>query len=362
MADKILLLGHGKDACLALAKALVTFGFHPTAGNWNNFSPRSFGRHDRPRLVLADVDNPHARPMEEFSKELRRVWGKNFPIVAVSSVRKFQEISVLLDNGASDFLPKSASAGLLERKIVRCLAAAAMTAPISDALAEEVPGNLLDVFIGNNGLRRLEDLADVYAGATPRRTTWRRMAPPDQDWKGVLTSDVVERFHVGKLASYLSWNRIHLFRLPPPREYAVSEKVLLCRAGPPLAAAVDRSRLPAGTDVYAVVPREGVSAGYLACIFNSRLMDFYFNRVARLGSDGRLRLEDIREAPMPRPTAAANQELARAAALLSHFGPNPQGWIDRQSREEVAEHMENAIFGLYGADHEVRQGLAAMHF
>ena len=106
MADKILLLGHGKDACLALAKALITFGFHPTVENWSSFSPRSFGRHNRPRLILANVDNPHAQPMEEFSKGLRRAWGKNFPIVAVSSVRKFQEISVLLDNGASDFLPK----------------------------------------------------------------------------------------------------------------------------------------------------------------------------------------------------------------------------------------------------------------
>lgn len=360
MAESVLLLGHGKETCRALAGVVASMGYRPVVDTWRGFSPRAFGRRERPSLILADVDKPAARPMADFSREIRRLWGEAYPIIAVSAASKFQDVSALLDAGASDCLPKAAASGLMERKIGRCLREAAP--PKADELSEEVPGSLLGMFVGNAGLVRLGDLVDVHSGATPRRPTYRRMAPPDHDWRGVLTSDVVDRFSVGKPSSYLSWNRLHLFRLPPPEEYAVPEKVLLRRAGPPLAAAVDRSRLPAGTDVYSLTPREGVGAGYVACLLNSRLLDFYFNRIARLGTNGRLRPEDIRETPVPAPDPGVNQEMARAATLLAHYGPNPQSWVDKQSREETLERMENTVFKLYGANQDAREGLAALHF
>lgn len=355
------MLGHGKNSGPALAGKLTELGYQPVLETWAGFTPRSFGR-NRPLAILADVDKPAARPMEEFTVGIRKLWGESYPIIAVSAARKFQEVSALLDAGADDCLPKAAAGELLERKLARCLDRLAPAGGGGDELAGEVPDSLLGVFSDNPRLARLGDLVEVHAGATPRRPTFRRMAPPDQDWRGVLTSDAVDRFYVGRPTSYLSWSRLHLFRMPQPQEYAVAEKVLLCRAGPPLAAAVDRSRLPAGTDVYALVPREGTGAGYFACVLNSRLADFYFNRVASLGTDGRLRLEDIREMPVPRPSAAALQELGRVASLLAHFGANPRSWVDRQSRDELLESMENAVFSAYGADREVREGLAALHF
>ncbi len=358
MADKVVLLGMEQDCGARLVPVLAAAGLEPVALDWPEFSPRGFGR-DRPKCVLVDVDNPSAQPMEEFSLGLRKAWGEYYPIVAVAASRRFRDVSALLDAGASDCLAKTAPAKLMEKKILR--AAAGAVKPVADELTDEVPTPLLSLLIGNDRCIHLGDIAGVYAGVTPRRPGYRRMAPPDDKWRGVITSDAVDRFFVGRPAGYLLWSRFHLFRMPPPEEYSVAEKVFLSRSGPPLRAAVDRSRTPAGTDVYSIVPKENVGAGFIACLLNSRLLDFYFNRFGG-ASDGRIRAEALRNTPVPRPTAEAVAEMARYAALLAHFGPNPEGWIDRQSRDEIREQMDNAVFRLYGAGAEAMAGLAALHF
>ncbi len=228
-------------------------------------------------------------------------------------------------------------------------------------LREDLPRDLVAVFSAP-GLVRLADIAAIHQGVAPRYATFRRLAPPDHDWRGVLSSGVVSRFFVGRPEQYFRWSRFHLFRLPDPGEYAVKEKVVVRRIGPPLAAAVDRSRLPVGADLFALVPKEGVSAGFLACLLNSRLMDFYFNRLAGADASGRLRVEDLRNLPLPRPSEALSQDMARTAALLAHYGTNPQAGIDRDNKDELWRHMEDAVFGLYGLNQEARQELAALCF
>lgn len=358
MTEKILLLGQPRETGLELVKTLVALGYRPLAAGWAEFSPRAY-RRDRPAAILANIDHPTAPPFAEFCAQVRKFWGEHHPIIAMTESQKVLHIADTLDAGASDCLPPLPAAPLLDRKLARCIRQS--TAPAASELTEEVPDSLLGVFLANASLVRLGDIAAIYAGATPRRPWCRRALPPDQDWRGVITSDAMDRFHIGKPSGYLLWSRLHLFRVPSPAEYSVPEKVLLSRSGPPLAAAVDKSRLPAGTDVYSLVPREGVGAGFIACLLNSRLLDFYFNRLAD-NPGGRLRPESIRDTPVPRPGPAALQEFSRYASLLAHFGPNPQSWIDRQSKDEILEQMENAVFSLYGAGHEAREGLAAMHF
>lgn len=358
MGEAILLVGFGKTALLETAEELVRLGYRPLARSWRDFSPTAFGKGRRPGLILVDADQPSAASMPEFCDHVRQYWGETFPIIAISASTKFSELSLLLDAGASDCLRAGDTGPLMTRKITRCLAD---VADAGDEDEDELPGSLTRIF-SRPSLFRLGDLASVYPGAAPRKPSYRRLAPPDDDWRGVLSAAAVGRFLAGKPDMYLRWSRLHLFRLPAPEEYAVQEKVLLRRAGPPLAAAVDRSRLPAGNNVYSLVPRDGIAAGYLACILNSRLMDFYFNRLASLGEGGFLRLEDVREAPIPRPSTSANQELSKTAALLAHYGPNPQNWVDKQSKDELWERMEDAVFELYGADREARSGLAALHF
>jgi CheY-like chemotaxis protein len=357
MPEKILLLGHERDRGLELARALIALGFHPVAEDWGDFVPRR--RRNRPEAIVADMDNPRASPLAEFVPRVKKFWGEAFPVVAMAESRKFQVSSAFIEDGADDYLCKGAPAGLVEKKIRRCLEKASRHPP-SD-LYEEVPADLLRLFQDNSRLTTLGEIAAIHAGAAPRRSWCRRMAPPDAGWRGVLTASQLDRFHVGRPGEYLLWSRLHLFRAPAPEEYSVPEKVLLCRNGPPLRAAVDKSRLPAGADVYSLVPLEGTGAGWLACVLNSRLMDFYFNRLAK-NDDGRLRPDVLRRAPVPVPTPAGVSELGRVATLLSHFGPSPQSWIDRQSKEEQWERMEEMVFDLFGAGSSARAGLAAMHF
>lgn len=359
MAEKILLLGHARESGLALAKRLIGLGYYPLANDWTGFTPRSYGRSRRPLLMLANVDHPAAKPLPEFAPWVRKTWGQSYPIIAVTASGRFRDAAAHVDAGASDCLAPDAPQALLERKIARALQGG--LSPALAELAEEIPTDLFELFLGNAELARLGDLAGIYPGATPRRTWCRRMAPPDDSWRGVATSGTVDRFYVGKPSEYLLWSRFHLFRLPAPEEYNVPEKVFLSRSGPPLAAAVDKSRLAAGTDVYSLVPREGVGASFLACLLNSRLLDFYYNRLAG-ATDGRLRIETLRDTPVPLPTQAANREFSRIATLLAHFGPSPQSWIDRQSKDELLARMEDAVFELYGAGNEARSGLAALHF
>lgn len=358
MSDKILLLGHERERGLELARTLLDLGLHALAEDWGAFVPRRWLR-DRPRAILADMDNPRAKPLAEFVPRVKRNWGQAFPVVAMGESRKFQASSACIEAGADDYIHKGAPAGLVEKKIRRCIEKSSR--PASSDLFEEIPPDLLNLFRDADRLFPLSEFAAVYPGAAPRRAWCRRMAPPDDDWRGVATAGGLDKFHAGRPGEYLLWSRLHLFRMPAPEEYSVAEKVLLCRNGPPLRAAVDKSRIPAGADVYSVVPGEGVGAGWLACLLNSRLLDFYFNRLAK-NDDGRLRLDVVRQTPVPRPSAASVAELGRIATLLSHFGPSPQSWIDRQSKEELWEQMEDAVFRLYGAERSVREDLASLHF
>ncbi|MCD8140251.1 MAG: hypothetical protein LUE17_10825 [Planctomycetaceae bacterium] len=358
MADTILLLGHDNVHGLALARVLVSLGFRPLAEDWTEFVPRRRGR-DRPLAIIADMDNPAARPLAEFIPRVKRVWGETYPVIATSSSRNFGVTSAFIEDGADDYFSKGAPAGLIEKKVRRCIEK--VTSPAISELCDELPTDLLRLFRDDSSLFRLGDVASVHAGVAPRSPWCRRMAPPDDNWRGVITGAGIDKFVPGKPAEFLLWSRLHLFRVPEPGEYSVPEKVVLRRDGPPLRAAVDRSRAPVGADAYAIVPHEGVGAGWLACVLNSRLLDFYFNRLAK-NDDGRLRLDVVRRTPVPRPTAESVQELGRTATLLAHFGPSPQSWIDRQSKDELWERMEELVFSLYGADRGAREGLAALHF
>lgn len=355
MVDKILVLSMNSATRSHLSTMLGHMGREALAMSWQSFAPRAFGRR-HPSLVVADVDGAQAGIIEKLFEPIRKSWGQEFPVIALSRVRKFHEIAAILDAGADFCLPLPPDAALLGQKITRCLNKAAVS-----ELQEDLPRELVSVFSAP-GLIRLGDLAAIHQGVAPRHAAFRRLAPPDHEWRGVLSSGVTDRFFVGRPESYMRWSRFHLFRLPDPAEYAIKEKVVLRRIGPPLAAAVDRSRLPAGADLFALAPKEGVSAGFLACLLNSRLMDFYFNRLAGVGAGGRLRVEDLRNVPLPRPGEALAQDLGRTAALLAHYGPNPQGGIDRDNKDELWRHMEDAVFGLYGVNQEARRELAALCF
>lgn len=361
MGQRILLLGHERVTGLALAAMAVHLDVEPLAMGWEVFSVRHLGRRNRPDLVVVDIDRMPDIPVEALCQSLRRQLGPGLPIIGVTASKRFQDAARLIDAGISDCLPARPDAEQFRRKVTRWLAGDAPVLPEQLESGDPVPLELAAAFAPGGDWGTLGDLAAIHTGASVRNSFWRRMAPPDAGWRGVLTAADMDRFMVGKPGWYMRWSRAHLFRLPLPAEYAVREKVLLRRAGPPLAAAVDRSQSPVGTDVYSLIPNEGVPAGFVACLLNSRLADFYFNRLARV-EGGRLRTDQVRRMPVPRPEPELMAELSRTASLLAHFGPNPRDWLDRQRKEELADAMDDLIFSLYGLNTTAREELAALHF
>lgn len=359
MSCKVLLLGNERKSGMELARLLIEMGHEPLADDWGAFNPRSYSRFSRPKLLIANCDQEGALPFDRFCLRLRKAWGENFPVIALSKSKKFERAAELIDAGASACLAPDTPEPLVVRKITACLLN--NSAPAVSELTEEVPGTLMGLFFGNNDLVRLGELASVHSGVAPRSGWSRRTAPPDESWRKVITADMVGQFHIGAPSTYLLWSKLHLFRVPGVDEYSVPEKVVVSRVGPPLTAAVDRARLAVGADMYSIVPSEGVGAGYLACLLNSRLLDFYFNRLA-VEQDGRLRPEGLRNVPVPKPEQGMNREFDRYATLLAHFGPMPESWIDRQSKDEVRTQMDEAVFAAYGVGVEARKELAGLHF
>ncbi len=340
-----------------MAGDLRGLGYATDASAWSDFLPRRFSR-NRPDVIIADMDRKAAQSMDELSRLVGKTWGK-IPVIALIESTKFKDISFMLDNGAADCISKSIPLAALDKRITRALDEPRQ---VVDELTEEIPLHLLKLFIGNNHLVPLEDVCSIHAGASPRHPTWRRMAPPDNSWRGVLTAAAIDRFQASRPDAYLRWSKFSLFRMPEPSEYAVREKVLLRHSGPPMVAAIDRSHLPAGAGVYSLVPNENINAGFLACFLNSRLLDFYFNRLAKPGSGGHIHMDVLRRTPVPIPSGKALQDLNRIAVLLEHFGPNPESWIDRQTKNELLEEMERIVFSLYQANENVVASLEAMHF
>ncbi|MDR0363252.1 MAG: hypothetical protein LBJ46_11305 [Planctomycetota bacterium] len=357
MNSEILVLGLEKSDGLLVATCLTRMNMEPSLADWLRFKPKSRSRRPPLAAVVGGENLEPGTEAEAFSR-LRRYFGAAFPIIAVGRSNKFGDFAALIDAGADDCLPPRPDPDMVCRKLLRRLADANAGSIFSE---DDAPEALLTAFSAAEREGTLGDRVKVHPGAAPRLPRFRRLAPPDAGWRGVLTADLVERYSVSRPDSYLSWNRLHLFRLPDPSEYAVREKVVLRRAGPPMAAAVDRSGLPGGPDVYLVVPPEGVPAGFLCALLNSRLADFYFNRLAS-AEGGRLRLDAIRRFPIPDIDRRAMNDLSKIAGLLAHYGANPKSWIDRQTRDELADKAEEMVFDMYGVHPGARRELEALHF
>ncbi len=363
MDKKILLIGHEKVAGLALAAMAIQNDLTPVASSWGSFTIKDLGRRNRPNLVIAAMDDFPAESPETFCQALRTRCGENLPIFATLESKKFVAISRLLDAGFTDCLPPLPDEELFSRKVTRALVNPSGAQPYLFDAEDEIPEALVKVFEKCSGGMTLGDVTAVHCGVAPRYRFFRRMAPPDAGWRKVISGENISRFAVSGERIYLSWSRLHLFRLPNPAEYAVREKVVVRRAGPPIVAAVDRTGGPIGQDVYSLVPVEGVPAGFIACLLNSRIADFYFNRMLdTTRTAGRLKPALFRNFPLPEPDPDIMLELSKASGLLGHFGQNPQSWVDRQRRDEIVHDVEEKLFMLYGVGSEARQGLEALHY
>ncbi|MCX7934688.1 MAG: hypothetical protein N3A66_05445 [Planctomycetota bacterium] len=218
--------------------------------------------------------------------------------------------------------------------------------------ALDVPPELLAVFNAARATApRLGDVAEVFAGVMPRREAFRRLAKPGPGWAAAISAESVSKFYVAEPQIFVRLDRMALMRLPKAEEYDQPEKVVLRRVGPPVIAAVDRSRCLVYGDVYAIVPVSGLLCGYLAAALNSRAVDFYLNRIRPLAAapaGAYLRQVDIEAIPLPVPSLAQQREIDNLVANLAVLNEPAFQQRSHEGRIRLEMQIEQAIFRVYG--------------
>lgn len=288
------------------------------------------------------------------------------PIIALARSTRLGDAEKLFDLGVSDCVAKPVPPGRLAWKLERCLKAApgGNRRQIKNELGdsgesgdprgpEPAPEFLREIFarVGRRGAR-LGEVARINSGVSVRHPTFRRMAPPTAEWLGLLDADSLGIFRIGRPSWFVKFTPEALARRPAPGEFR-PEKVLVRRVAPPVAAAVDDTGQPFGADLLGVIAGPGINNGYLACVLNSRLANFWFNRLWERGARGgatTLSAADLGALPLAMPSANDGTYFHRAAKLMAFYGPRPASSADRRRREELWREVNARLFALFGFD------------
>ena len=314
----------------------------------------------RPDAVIVNT-GAFARDVLALCQELRRhKRTREIPVLVICATRQLGEVEELFQAGATICVSPSIQLEDLLRKVEVLIRGEGGPA------SSDVPDDLRAIYEGAlvaGGL--LGDMAEVYSGIAPRAGPNRRAASPGPGWAGVITEDKVYPFWTRSVDTYLRFDRSGLLRVPAREEFDHEEKVILRRTAPPMAAAVDATRSPVAAGVYSVVPARGLQCSYLACLLNSRLTDFYLNRVrspvATRGSTY-LRPTDIEAIPVIVPPVRVQRVFGVLVAELSSLGPNPAANTSRVRRVHLLREMNNTLFQIYNVSDALVRRLTDLHF
>lgn len=213
--------------------------------------------------------------------------------------------------------------------------------------------------------RLLGDIAEIYTGVAAQGSRGHRLLCPSSDWSATLTEKSVEAFFVNPEREYYLFRKNAVKRIPETYEYNVAEKVLVRRIMSPLVAALDTTRLPFSSDLFGIVTVKGLDPGYLACIFNSRLANFYFHRYRPPASGvhgvyfSRLDLEAL---PIIIVKPREQAVLTNYAHQLATIPPQTKNDEKKLLRNKILTEMNKQLFKIYGfTDDEVKL-LGTLHY
>ncbi len=306
-------------------------------------------------LAMDEIDTGHLAMAQALRHEKAL---KAVPVLAIIPPVKIGTAEKLLKMGIDDYLPRPFQPAQLTLKIGKLLRGDQPENEmrvIPDALREAFSRILEEA-------RHLGDMAEVFPGATPRSRSYRRQAPPGPGWKGVIIDEAVKPFYVGREREFVKWSPDALARMPHDEEWDQREKVVMKRAESPVAAAVDTSRCPVAAELFAIVPARGLDCSFLACLLNSRLIDFYLHRIRPPREDLAgvyLRRPDIEAIPVIVPEAS---EQKRFAPMAKRRGTLEALHGGRRASKQMCGTMNEAIFDVYGLGPEAREELKGLHF
>ncbi len=357
----ILIIDDDAAACRSIERHLSAARYKITTARQDT-DALAAARISHPDAIIIDADlkDNRARDICKTLKRLERT--REIPILALSASRSLTVAEELFHAGASEYLSKPYTNDALERKVQLMLQSGDPGA--SGQL--DIPAELHEAFSSiAEQAAQLGDMAEVFHGITPRHRRFRRQAPLGYDWKGILSASQVKRFVLNPPEVFYRFDRTGLLRVPLPEEYDQPEKVVLCRTAPPLVAAVDSSQHPVANDLYSIVPAKGLGCPFLACLLNSRLIDFYFNRIRPIQSTPAgtyLRTVDIQAIPVILPSAKTQAKFLMYAKAISGLGDKPQTGDKKTLRARFLNEMNQLIFDVYGLEPQAIRRLGDLHF
>lgn len=339
-----------REECNRLGHALLEAG--------DCISGYRLARTEHPDMVVLNMQcgDGHA---ERFCVSLRKnEITREIPILALGQRSTLKETERIFDLGANAFVPMPMRAERFTRTIEDVLKG-------MDEDELSAPPELRALFENERpDMGQLGNMAEIHAGASLRKPEFRRRARPGPEWAGFITDETIRPFAVLPNESWVLFDRRALIRLPHRDEYDHAEKVVVCRSAPPVVAGVDRSRSPYIAGVLGIVPARDLLCGYLTCLLNSRLMDFFFNRVRRITErpgGSYLRAGDLEAMPVVVPPLKLQKELAFLADNLAGYFSQPLPQRNPRQRPMLAQ-MNQAIFDLYGLDETLVSRLSELHF
>lgn len=363
MMGRILLIDDNQDSVGQIRGGLSRMG-HEVVESSGADAGYAIARRISPDAVVLNMDLADGRSRDLCQKLHTGKKTADIPVVALSSSCNMGEVEKIFSLGARACFSRPINIKHLVKKIDELLAG---ELPEEGGDSLDAPPELRAVFtnaLQTNG-GRLGDMAEVFHGVSVRDHTFRRMAPPADNWWPVITEDLIAPFTVAPSETYVRFDRVGLLRVPDRDEYNLPQKVVLSRTAPPVAAALDRSRMPVSAGVYSIVPARGLEPAYLTCLLGSRLMDFYFNRIRPLGSNPGgtfLRAVDIEAVPVIVADSTMQARFVPLERDLHEIGHRPRTQAGRIQRARILKTLNELVFGIYGLDDGLVHRLSELHF
>lgn len=351
MSLRVLVYDHDTRRGKAICNALQAAGVTPVRGR---DLVASRGKQEFDAVIAATSESTVA--LEDLCRRFQQA---EVPVVAINESRSLADAERLFHAGATACLSSPTRLDRLVKTVKRLASDGENT-----ATAVPKPLRLIYEAALSEGAA-LGDMAEIHPGVSSRHDHFKRGAAPSEAWRPVLTEDLVRPFSVGEAHLYLRFDRQGLVRVPPSSEYNHPVKVVVARTGPPVACAVDTSGRPVASGLYSILPAKGLLCGYLCALLNSRIVDFYLNRIRPLEgapSGNYLRAIDLEAIPVRVPPMDVQSSLSAFADTLREIGPNPVTHKGRVLRVRALRELNHLLFDVYGFGPDELKLLKGMHF
>lgn len=204
------------------------------------------------------------------------------------------------------------------------------------------------------GMRSLTRQADIK-GKTKLGPTWRQ---------GLISSGQVLPFCLTYQGDWLDVNSAKLNKGGWNAAIMAGPKIFLRQTGDSLIAAIDRSGFYHLNNIHSlVISRAGVSLEFLACILNSRLMNYYYHTITL--EKGRpmaqVNIETVEKLPLITDHPCREKLEGLGVKLAELSGAAYCGSLEPQAETKTAgelaalfQEMNTLIYAMYGlADNEI---------